>query len=171
MKKIPALIALAFMALGSANCERDDLCSESTPTTPRLFMEFHNIDVTADLKPVTLDMREINSDDTLRVTAQSKVYVPLKTDADTVTWIFTINPESSDPNLIRTDTIIFNYTRNNVYVSRACGYKTVFTLNGNGGPAPGYQRTPLPPLAWMRTIIVDDYNIEFETDAHIRVLW
>ena len=36
--------------------------------------------------------------------------------------------------LINTDVIKFNYTHQNVYVSRACGFKTTFTLDHSINP-------------------------------------
>lgn len=171
MRKIAALLGLGLLVFGSVNCERDDICGEDIPTTPRIFLEYYNNDTTVDLKAVTMDMREIGSEDTIRVSAQTSVYVPLRTDADSVTWIFTVNPDSSDPNLVRTDTITFNYTRTEVFVSRACGYKTVYDLNNQAGQTPAIQHSPSPPNAWMRDLIIDSYDIETEDDAHIRVFW
>lgn len=173
MKKLSALLAVFLFVLVVSGCERDDVCPGDTPTTPRLILEFYNNDVTTSLKAFTmLDIREIDSEDTLRYTNASRIEVPLRTDTDSCTWIFTINPEADDPSQTRTDTLTFSYSRENLYVSRACGFKTVFTLNNGAGLPPAIVHQPANPLErWMRSVIIDNYFIELETNAHLRILW
>ena len=50
MKKIKIL--LLVFALGFISCERDDICAESTATTPQLIIEFYDASNPDDLKSV-----------------------------------------------------------------------------------------------------------------------
>ena len=52
MKKIKFFIL--FIAISLINCERDDICAETTSTTPRLLIEFYDALSTDDLKNVAL---------------------------------------------------------------------------------------------------------------------
>lgn len=169
--KLTLLIGIAILALSQTNCERDDICGETTPTTPRLVLEFYNNDMMTNLKPVTVDMFEIDQRDTIRVTSQSKIYVPLRSDSTISTWVFTINPDSNNEALIRTDTLTFNYQTKEIYVSRACGYKNNFDLNLDTSLAPAVIHTPSAPQAWMRSLNIVNYQLETENNAHIKVYW
>ena len=51
MKKLKFIILFLLVVLIS--CERDDICAETTPTTPRLLVEFYDVNEQEDLKPVT----------------------------------------------------------------------------------------------------------------------
>ena len=42
MKKISLLFALVFL-IANYSCERDDICPESTPTTPRLIIDLYDL--------------------------------------------------------------------------------------------------------------------------------
>ncbi len=59
--------------------------------------------------------------------------------------------DTSDDN---PDTVTFNYETNNVYVSRACGYKTVFQLD----PTNPVEFTPIG-TSWIQNIEVSQPNI------------
>ena len=90
--------------------------------------------------------------------------MPLKTFQDTSILYFiqngSIDP-TSDDNL---DEITFNYSRKTVYVSRACGYKTLFTLNTTN------PITVTPDSDnWIQSVVVSQPNIENENETHIKI--
>ncbi|MFN7674395.1 DUF6452 family protein, partial [Flavobacterium sp.] len=62
-----------------------------------------------------------------------------------------------------------NYTRQNVYVSRACGYKTIFILNSPNGLI--QTDTATPDLLWMQNINIQTTNINTENEVHIKVFF
>jgi len=185
MKKIISL--LLVFTFGLSGCEKDDICDPNTPTTPRLVITFYKINSPSELQNVT-DLMVIGEDekagiifnetatDTTKYLANgSTISIPLKTNALSTTYTFVLDSQNDNPAAINTDAIKFNYTHNDVYVSRACGFKTTFTL---------YPLSTSPPLSvpfvqtdtdgnglWMQEVFVINPNIENENETHIKVFF
>lgn len=176
MKKIISL--LLVFTFGLSSCEKDDICDPNTPTTPRLVISFYEINdptkpknvnnlmVIGEGKTEGIIFNKTAADTTKYVTNASTVSIPLRTDALTTTYRFVYNSLSTNPAAINTDIIKFNYTHQNVYVSRACGFKTTFTL---ASPKPFDQTDPTGDGFWMQQIFVKTLNVEFENETHIQV--
>ena len=177
MKKI-VLLVLA-VAFSFSSCEKDDICDANTPTTPRLVLSFYDINNPSTLQNVTKlkvvgeGMEEgiiFNPDATGEaqyLTNGNTISIPLKTDANTTTYNFTYNSGNSNPALVFVDKVTINYSHNEVYVSRACGYKTLFTLS----PTDAIVHTAEPSTAetWMQYISVEKTNIENENETHLKI--
>jgi Family of unknown function (DUF6452) len=176
MKKI---ITLLFVLVFSfSGCEKDDICDANTPTTPRLVIEFYSISNSSVVKNVT-NLKVIGDgmtngiafstaiDGSQYVTNGSKIYIPLKTDANSTTYSFILNYGNTNTSFVNEDKITFNYTHRDVFVSRACGYKTLFTLN----PTNTYTQTAVPVTSakWIQYISVEKNNIDNENETHIKV--
>jgi len=71
--------------------------------------------------------------------------------------------------LVNSDVFQFNYSRNNIYVSRACGYKTLFTLDDTNP----YALSELTPsgTSWIKNSSVNQYQITNENETHINVFF
>jgi hypothetical protein len=178
MKKIVALFLIAIFSISSSSCEKDDICDANTPTTPRLVIEFFNIKNTSVVKNVT-NLKVIGdgmtdgivfntaTDDSKYLTNGSKISIPLKTDTDITKYQFILNYGNANPALTDTDEVSFNYTRKDVFVSRACGFKTLFTLD----PINPFTQTAVPVSkpTWMQIISVEKSNIDNENETHIKV--
>ena len=89
MKKT-SLILIFIALVGiliTISCERDDICSESTATTPSLIIDAYDAESTDDLLAVNdllvygIDNEEILSG--YEVVTEYQIILPLKTDADT----------------------------------------------------------------------------------------
>tara|TARA_R110000751_G_scaffold135_3_gene637 strand:- start:53277 stop:53795 length:519 start_codon:yes stop_codon:yes gene_type:complete len=132
MKKIK-LILLTLCCISLLTCERDDLCPETTPTTPSLVIGFFNNALPENPKTV-IDLYVIGLDNDNVLPGYSVVDVdelilPLRTDTDTTTFFLTNNTVLDDDGNItsgNTDTVTITYDRKDIYVSRACGYKTIY---------------------------------------------
>ena len=159
------LFLVVLISVFLSGCEKDDICDANTPTTPKVVIEFYNVANPTTLKNVTnLGVIAPGFTNGLKFTATSKIKVPLKTFQDTSILYFiqngSIDP-TSDDNL---DEITFNYSRKTVYVSRACGYKTLFTLNTTN------PITVTPDSNnWIQNVIVSQPNIENEDETHIKI--
>lgn len=166
MKKIFLLLVVVFSLSG---CEKDDICDATTVTTPRLVIEFYDNNIaTPTLKNVT-GLNVIAQGYTTPITFNgvSKIQIPLKTTDDTTTFRFILNGSDSDPTNDNEDLLQFNYTRNNIFVSRACGYKTLFNLNDTN---PIIQSEPTTPDGiWMNTITIVKSNLESENEVHVQI--
>ena len=159
------LFLLLFINVFFSSCEKDDICDTNTPTTPKIVIEFYDVANPTTLKNVTnLGVIAPGFTSGFGFTATSKIKVPLKTFEDSSVLYFiqngSIDP-TTDDNL---DEITFNYNRKTVYVSRACGYKTLFTLNSTN------PITVTPDSNnWIQNVVVIQPNIENENETHIKI--
>ena len=177
MKKTLSLLLLVIVT--SSSCEKDDICDANTSTTPRLVIDFYNNtnptvkkNVT-NLKVIGDGMKDgiiFNSSGTevsKYLANGSTISIPLKTDANSVKYQFILNSDNPNSTLIDTDEISFNYTRNDVYVSRACGFKTLFTFESINPFV--HNAVPTTKEKWMQNISIQKNNIDNENETHIKV--
>src|SRR5574343_221173 len=107
MKKI---IGLLLITVVFSSCEKDDVCAETTPTTPKVVIEFFDATNSSDTpKNVTnLKITAANFTSSIIYNGTNKIKVPLKTFQDNSVLSFTLNGSidpTSDDNL---DEITFN---------------------------------------------------------------
>ncbi len=172
-KKI-LLLLIPIVALLTLACEKDDICDPATPVTSQLVIRFFNQldnqprNVT-NLAVVGIDVTDA---DTLRFNGVNEIRIPLDITADAVEYRFILNNGNNNPDIIYTDDIIFNYTRSTEYVSRACGYRTLFQLNNDIDLPPPFLLNGTYPIvagSWIKNIIVENYNINSENETHIEI--
>jgi hypothetical protein len=181
MKKTLIINLLFLIAFSFSGCEKDDICDANTPTTPRLVIGFYDIsnpsvqkNVT-DLKVIGKDMTEgivFNSGATGEyqyVTNGNTISIPLKTDVNTTTFTFILNSLNTNPTLIDIDEVTFNYTRNDVFVSRACGFKTLFQFASSNAIV--HTAVPASKEKWMQYISVEKSNIDNENETHLKIFF
>ena len=179
MKKIVALLLILLVT--SYSCEKDDICDANTPTTPRLIIEFYDISNPSVLKNVTnlkvigegmtdgIIFNPSSIGDSQYLTNGNKIALPLKIDGDSTTFTFILNYGNTNTVLTDTDKVTFNYSRQNVFVSRACGFKTLFQF----APINPIVHTSVPDtkLKWMQYISVEKSNVANENETHIKVFF
>ncbi|WP_052461075.1 DUF6452 family protein [Psychroserpens mesophilus] len=176
IKKV-GFVVLIFATLST--CERDDICPEDIPTTPRLILEFYDVSNQENTKIVPdLFIQGIGNSQVLTGFSGSsdilEVQLPLKTDENSTSFRFITNYELVDDNGTPNDTsddifngnediITINYITENVYVSRACGYKTVYK-------AVNIQFDPDDTERWivLAQPLNDNQSIEDETTTHFK---
>ena len=183
MKKIFLLIVLVITF---PSCEKDDICDANTPTTPRLIIDFYDSENPAVLKNVT-NLKVIGTgmeegvilNDAATTEGQqylsnaSTIAIPLDIALDNSELRFILNfGNTTSPALIKTDTLDFNYTRRDQYVSRACGFKTLFTLNSNANtllPIVIDNNLVLEQGSWIDAIEILQSNINDENEVHVKI--
>ncbi len=165
MKKLLAGILAAFFILSA--CEKDDICDEFASTTPRLVISFYDINNASTRKNVnSLEVIGEGMIEPLSVfTAVDSIALPLRTTQDFSQYRLRIN--SNDANFDNTDVLRFDYQRNDVYVSRACGYKTLFQLDA-ASPVTVTDNDPADGL-WIQNISVIEPDINNENETHINI--
>jgi hypothetical protein len=122
--------------------------------TPNLIIRFYNDTLQTELKNVELDsIWAINKSELSAYNGVStdSIAIPLNLTENTTKYIIENNSVK--------DTIAFSYSRNDVFVSRSCGYKTVFdnlqiTDNTNN---------------WIKSITINNTTITDEKAAHISI--
>ncbi|PKA84321.1 hypothetical protein ATE92_2503 [Ulvibacter sp. MAR_2010_11] len=160
LKKIIILITI-FTALNG--CTRDDICSEGTATTPLLIITFKdsaNPLVAKDVPNLTIETADNNSTQVITQTTTDSIAIPLNVSADISKYRFKYDDEGENPNM---DILTFTYSREDIYVNRACAFKTVFDNLAAAKEDEGSAN-------WVFSIIVEQQRIENETQAHITIL-
>lgn len=162
MKKIFLLLLASFFFSG---CEKDDICDAATPTTPKVVIEFYDIANPTVLKNVVnLGVIAPGFTNGFGFANASSIKVPLKTFQDSSVLYFIQNGSAEPTSDDNQDEVTFNYTRKTEYVSRACGYKTLYTLDATN---------PVSVTAdgnnWIQNVIVSQPNIENENETHVKI--
>lgn len=160
--------------MGTSSCERDDICADITATTPHLKIKFYDIANPDNLKKVRkisargydLDDNEIEKEIFLPENLDS-IMLPLRfeTEGISTTSKFVLERSrdyflDSLPNTTSNrDIITVTYTPKFEYVSRACGYKSIFT---------NVSITVIPDTDnWIKSSELVNSTIENETETHI----
>lgn len=169
--KLLFLLMLITCVVGVTSCERDDICPPGTPTTPELIIKFVDVDEPSESKQVIdlsieADLSYIENDSTVVVMNRSttdSISVPLNTNTNISRFILTRNTDNE--NFENTDEIEFTYQVVDEYVNRACSFKALFTDLS----ATRIAETPLSDN-WIRSIIVDQPDVENEQITHVFIL-
>jgi hypothetical protein len=162
MKKLFFLLLISFFFSG---CEKDDICDAATPTTPKVVIEFYdNANPTVLKNVVNLGVIAPGFTNGFGFTNTNNIKVPLKTFQDSSVLYFIKNGSAEPTSDDNSDEVVFNYTRRTEYVSRACGYKTLYTLNATNP-------VTVTPDAnnWIQNVIVSQPNIENENETHVKI--
>lgn len=137
------LLVVFFIATITISCERDDICAETTATTPKLILRLYDITSQEDTKNVNGlkvtgfgDNNEELEISDLNVVNTDSINLPLRTDADVTKFTFhkeyavddndTPDDVSDDFETGNPDIVTIQCVREDIFVSRACGYKTIF---------------------------------------------
>lgn len=189
MKKIFALAILLLLIIPTG-CQKDDICPESTNTTPLLIIRFYeNEDPFDPQAPQNLSIKHPDSTSFVTVRggstqgsseiieynsySQDSLAIPLRTDQDITTLQFTINtaliPEEGEEPVEQeepenTDTITFSYARQEEYINRACAFKVNYVglkIELQGGE----------DGAWMQDIQIEQTNIDDQNNAHVSIFF
>lgn len=140
MKKTKLFFLFLILIISYYGCERDDLCPETTPTTPSLIISSFDINEQGSKKTIfglTVKGEGVNNFlEGYKKVSRDSIVLPLNTIGSTSVYKFYSNSdiddngtpldESDDIVSGNEDIITISYTTENVFVSRACGYKTVF---------------------------------------------
>ncbi len=165
MKKHTTLFIIFLSLL--ASCEKDDICLEEI--TPKLIIRFYDFEDTSELKKVLnlkIQIEGIDGDytDESITTLTDSIAIPIKVTDDSTKFILTITQIADDETTSENeDTFDLVYTRVDKFVSRSCGYKTLFhnteiPIENVGG-------------SWIDSIKVIDLeqNILNEKSAHVKI--
>lgn len=174
-KSIFLILIITGIALLSLNCEKDDICDPSTPVTPRLVIKFFSVD---DNLPKNVTRLGIVSDnfpaaDTV-FNGVGEIKLALNPSSDEVEYKLILNIDNANQDIIYTDIIKFNYSRKVEYVSRACGYKTVYDLNNSVDLPPPFLLNNLFPIVqgnWIKNILIENYSITSENETHVKIYY
>jgi hypothetical protein len=121
---IISLVLLLFLS-----CEKDDICVEEN--TPLLIIRFFDNTDPDTYKKVTnlkVQIEGIDGDyinETITVLTDS-IAIPIKVTEDITRFKLILNGNDDDDTNDNEDIFDLNYIREEVFVSRSCGYKTLY---------------------------------------------
>ncbi len=163
------VIFLGLFLLVNLGCQRDDICPESTLTTPLLKISFFDIDDQEVPKPpVNLSVKAESVDSNfLTRENDSEISIPLRTDVDFTTYEFILNARAASDTISaegNKDVIAFTYARDQVYINRACSFKVTYVNLA----ADLVEENPVANN-WIKEITVVQSTIEDETTTNISI--
>ena len=175
------IVTFAFflMTVLLSSCEKDDICAQATPTTSKLILRFYDFSTKDETKSASLlrvtgidDANEEITISNLSVGTTDSIVIPLRTDADESKFTFHLDyeiddndtPEDPDDDIIlgNPDIVTISYEREEVYVSRACGFKTIFNALIFNVEDDGDN--------WILTSEIINATVENEISAHVKIL-
>lgn len=133
MKKNLILTITLLFLLMQLSCERDEICLEEI--TPKLIIRFYNENNPNEFKSVPLLKVNIEgidgdySNETI-TTLTDSIAIPLDVANNKTRFILTLQGNEIEGTEDNLDTIAVIYTQQDIFISRACGYKTVFNEAG-----------------------------------------
>jgi len=163
IKKIFASILIIFAFKG---CTKDDICPPDTATTPNLIINFKDITNPANAKKVNLlsvITNNIDSVEVVKLANTDSIAIPLNTNSDTTNYLFKRSIVSGSDTIKNFDKVRFVYQRRNLYVTRACGYKSEYFNLDKNLEEEGAEN-------WIQEIILLRDTVNDENSAHITVL-
>ena len=147
MKKTLFLLILTVIIFGG--CEKDDFCIEEI--TPNLILRFYDFD----------NQNTVSQVSELTIWPEGRDTIVLNQTLDSVAIPLNVHTAQTIYNLSRgttVDKLIIDYTVNEIYVSRSCGYKAEFS-----------ELSATTTNDWIQSINLSTTTIEDETSAHIQV--
>lgn len=114
-----ALLILFIIAF--LGCERDDICIDSV--TPNLVIRLYDFENNTRLKPVNNLKVTISGNQNEFIYSGDSLALPIRVDIDNTRYILK-NKISETETLV--DTIDITYKRENIFIGRSCGFKTIF---------------------------------------------
>ena len=153
-----SLFAIIFIII---SCEKDDICIESEIGTPRIILSFYDKTNKTLKKPVeNLLIKGIEREDTLDIFSGDSIAIPLRNNSNFSKYEFILNSGSENSN---NDTIQFEYSRYDLYINRACGFKSNYILND---PPAKLFNIDSP---WIEQILKLKDTILNENNAHLAI--
>ena len=154
-------LVLGVICFNFSSCERDDICPAAEPTTPFLIVQFFDFNDPENNKVVqSLSYVVDGSTDTISLGTTDSIALPINTNSNETKIQLISNTDNET--FTNADTVDFIYQVNDVYINRACGFKATFT---NFSAV----RVIEDPTSdnWIRSISVEQINVENEENTHV----
>lgn len=137
------LICMVFSA-----CEKDDICLlDTTPSLIIVFKDKDNIEIKKSVSQLTIWAQD--KDSIIFQQSLDSIAIPLDLNNDLTKYYFA--------NSSATDEFTFVYSRTDEFISRSCGYKTLFSdLN-----------IVDPTNNWISSYEIQNTTVENENSTHI----
>ncbi|ANW95631.1 hypothetical protein AXE80_04765 [Wenyingzhuangia fucanilytica] len=149
MKKILPFLFLAILTAALTSSCQDEFCLD--PTTPNLIIRFYDKDVVTEKKSIELKVWVENKDTIYNGVSTDSIYLPIDTKNSSVVY----HIKSDDI----TEDITLSYTVEDKFVSKACGFKSIFnniTVNTTNN-------------GWLNSFTTTTSDITNQNQAHVKI--
>ena len=151
MRKIWLFFLLLFL---NSSCEPDDVCNEANPSTPHLVFRLYDSSQPNEFKAIdTLRIMSLGDQAPLEFINTDSIVFPLQVNANKINADLTIS------NGI-TDRIEIDYLMTDVYLNRACGFKSTFKILSVEFDQ---------PANWINSIEILTNEVIIDTLAHVKI--
>jgi len=170
MKKTITVIAFLLLAI---SCEKDDICTTPNADTAHLKIKFYDQLNQGTLKPVTdLLIVGVDNDSSYGIeSSRDSILIPLRILQNNTSYKLikdyaindngTPNDATDDFATGNEDVIVINYVNEELFISKACGFKNVFN-DVNFEPTADADN-------WILSTTVINNKIETEDNAHVHI--
>ncbi len=166
MKNILTFIFLFVLIVFQPACERDDICLEDT--TPKLILRFYNNQNPTQLRSVSnLKVNILGTDgEYVNGTISSltdSIAIPLRVEENSTRIVLTLTGDEVAGTEDNPDTIALIYSQEDIFVSRSCGFKTIYKDTEISLTADGDN--------WIKAVETktDPFQITDESTAHVKM--
>jgi len=143
------------------SCEKDDICLSDTPTSPRLIVKMVDKDNPDLYKSANNLLIKVVDNDSINTQSSDSIILNLNPYKNYTQFEFILNQGSENENI---DTLQINYSLNNIYIDRACGYKTSFIFDSNALTLINEKNN------WIESYLILKDTIINEEQAHMAIL-
>ena len=143
------------------SCEKDDICLSDTPRSPRLIVKMVDKDNPDLYKSANNLLIKVIDNDSINIQSSDSLTLNLNPYKNYTQFEFILNQGSENENI---DTLQINYSLNNIYIDRACGYKTSFIFNSNALTLINEKNN------WIESYLILKDTIINEEQAHMAIL-
>lgn len=158
---------VGLCVFGFSACEKDDICAGGESVTPNVVVNLYdrlNPDELKQAAKIAIISNGFN--DSIFFKNRSKIELPLQINTNETIWdIILYIPTVTNDTIFKKDQLKFIYTPEALYVSKACGYKTIFhnfnatkTVNTSGD-------------SWIQSIYKVTNEISNNDNAHIQLFY
>lgn len=158
MKK--SFLYIFILSIIVSSCEKDDICL--SPATPKLILRFYdntnptskkavkNLSIWAEGKDTLKSYKSVELD---------SVVIPLNVNTKQTIYYFKMNSTTGNKADNKYNKFTIDYTTKEVYVSRSCGFKTLFN-----------NVTFVSDNSWFQSFTPSNLTtIDNEKNAHVKV--
>jgi len=170
MKKTITVIAFLLLAI---SCEKDDICTTSNADTAHLIIRFYD-QLDQEVPKAVTNLLIVGVENSLSYGIEStrdSIAIPLRILQNNTSYRLikdyaiddngTPSDASDDFETGNEDIIVLNYENEELYISKACGFKNIFN-DVNFGFTPDTDN-------WILSSTVITNKIETEDNAHVHI--
>ena len=153
------LILLCF--LGLLSCEKDDICLEGTPGTPRMIVLFKDYNYPSTSKAVNeLTIKGLSQEANYQIFSGDSIALPLRNNLDITQYKLVLDTDTEKQT---SDSLQINHKQFDIYINRACGYKSNYIF----GNPPYYHLSQ--GNGWIKSIAIIKDTITDEKSSHLAI--